>query len=304
MPKAINGATLAGFLAVLLWSGSVALTRSLTEKLGALGAGAWVFTLSGALILAFELARNPGETRARFRAITFRYALVCGGMFMLYALAYNLAIGLAHDRRQAVELALLNYLWPALTILFSLAMRLMRASWGVYPGIGIALTGVFLVMTSGGELTWHTFAKHAAGNPVAYAAALAAGISWALYSVFVRRWAPSRGSSVSLFLLASGLVLGLVNKAFPFKAEPVSLFLIAETAALVVATAAAYGLWDLAMRRGQVARVAAVSYFAPVLSTFFSCAYLHVTPEPRLWIGSAFVAGGSIACWLSVREDA
>lgn len=302
MRKGLDWPTTAGFIAILLWSGSVAFTRSLTEKLGSLGAGALIFTLSGALLLIVDLVRSPAETRGWFRVLTPRYALGCGGIFILYTFSYNLAIGLAHDRHQAMELALLNYLWPALTILFSLILLPMRATWAVYPGVGGSLFGVFLVMTAGGGITWRSFSANVADNPVAYAAGLSAGITWALYSVLIRRWAPSGRGSVSLFLIASGLSLSLASAAFPARTVLVSFRLVAEAVAMVMATALAYGFWDLAMRRGKVVRVAAASYFMPVLATLFSCVYLHVSPDPRLWVGSAIIAAGSLMCWRAVRE--
>lgn len=295
-------ATAAGFGAILLWSGSVALTRSVSEKLGPLATGALVFALAGVLTLAHSFVRSPRETMGVFRSMSLRNGLVCGGLFLLYTLSYNLAIGWAANREQTLEVALLNYLWPALTILFSLFALPIRSTWGVFPGVGIAVGGVFLVMTTGSTVSWRSFLDHVASNPLAFGAALSAGVTWALYSVLTRRWSQAEGGTVSLFLLASGLALG-VPAAFLSKGVTLSRAGIAEAAVLGLVTAIAYGLWDYAIRQGDIVKVAVASYFTPVLATLFSCAYLAVAPDPRIWMGSAVIAAGSLLCWRSVREE-
>ena len=302
MHRRFDWATAAGFGAILLWSSNVAITRSLAEKIGPLQSGALIFAFSGVFLLALARLRHPAEIRQSLRGVSLRYALGCGGLFLLYTVSYYLAIGLARDRIQTIEVALLNYLWPSLTLFFSLFLLPMRSTWGVYPGMGLSLGGLFLVMTTGGGISWSSFAAHVSDNPVAYGAGLGAGVTWAFYSVLTRRWAPPGGGSVSLFLLISGLILMVPVAIGPAGFRPMGWQAIAETAVLVLFNAASYSLWDIAMRRGKVSRVAAGSYLTPVLSTLFSCAYLRVAPEPRVWVGSIVVVAGSLACWLSVRE--
>jgi hypothetical protein len=38
-------------------------------------------------------------------------------------------------------------------------------------------------------------------------------------------------------------------------------------------------LWDVAMRKGNLLLVAAMSYFTPLFSTMLSCANLKVSPD-------------------------
>lgn len=300
MDKGSAWATAAGVGAILLWSATVALTRSVSEHFGPLAAGAVIFTCGGVLMLVIDPVRlRPGKGTPFNRA----YLLGCGGLFLLYTLAFYLAIGLAKDRAQAVELALLNYLWPSLTILFSLFVLPVKGKWTVFPGLVLAFSGIVLVMGSSGEARWGDFAGHVSGNPVAYGAAVTAGVTWGLYSVLTRRWAPVKGSATSLFMLLSGLSLGAIAVAQGWHAKPLPVRTGIELAALVISTALAYALWDVAMRRGRITQVAAASNFTPLLSTLISCAYLGVTPAARVWVGSAVIAAGSLVCWLSVKEE-
>jgi drug/metabolite transporter (DMT)-like permease len=201
-----------------------------------------------------------------------------------------------------LEIALVNYLWPALTILFSLPLLKKRASLWLLPGTALAVTGVCLVMSQGAQVSWGSFREHLQSNPVAYALALAAAISWALYSNLARRWSePEKGGAVELFVPATGLVL-LALRLLTTEATDWSLQAVGEASGLAAITALAYILWDVAMRKGNLLLVVACSYFTPLLSTLVSCAYLKVSPSPKLWIGCLLLVSGSFVTWRSVSE--
>lgn len=67
-------------------------------------------------------------------------------MFVFCTAAIYFAVGLAKDREQVLEIALVNYLRPALTILFSLLRLRKQAGRWLLPGTAFALTGVCLVI--------------------------------------------------------------------------------------------------------------------------------------------------------------
>ena len=195
-----------GLGAILLWSATFAFARSLSEQVGPLSAGAAAYLIGGSLCL-FRLA-GSGRPVGHLLNLPRPYLLGCGSLFVFYTTAIYIAVGLAKDREQVLEIALVNYLWPTLTILFSLPLLKSQASLWLLPGTGLALTGVFLVMTPGAQVSWASVREHLQTNPVAYALALAAAISWALYSNLARRWsAPENEGGVELFVPAAGLVL-------------------------------------------------------------------------------------------------
>jgi drug/metabolite transporter (DMT)-like permease len=304
MDKGSTWATAAGFGAILLWSATVALSRSLSEQLGPLLTGALVFTCSGLLTLAFTRLRGGCRTGACAGApFNFRYYLGCGGLFLVYTVSFYLAIGLARDRAQAVELALLNYLWPSLTILFSALLLPVKASWALLPGLCLAFGGIVVVMIPAQGAGWAFFLDHVTDNPAAYASAFTAGVTWAVYSVLTRRLAPAGGGGAPYFMILSGLALAGLAAAKGTDWGALTLRNGFEPVFLILSTAVAYAFWDIAMRRGKVTRVAAASNFTPLFSTLVSCAYLGVTPAPRVWIGSLLIAAGSLVCWRSVRES-
>jgi drug/metabolite transporter (DMT)-like permease len=293
--------TVCGFAAILLWSTTVALVRSLSERLGPLTAAAAVYGVGG--LLAGGRLLWSEEARRKIRALPRRYLVGCGGLFVFYMLALFLAIGLSRTRQQVLEVGLLNYLWPTLTILFSLLLLGKRAGWLLVPGTFLALTGVFLVLTQGAELSWRGLAGSLAENPVVYALGLAAAVSWGLYSALTRRWADGGdGGGVDLFLPATGLILLLIS--LPVE-EPRqwSLRVLTEAVTLGIVTYTAYRLWETAMRRGNLVLVAAGSYLTAFLSTVVSCLYLAIATTPVLWTGCGLLVAGSFLSWRSIAED-
>jgi drug/metabolite transporter (DMT)-like permease len=296
----IDLSTGGGLGAILLWSATFAFARSLSEKVGPITAGSAVYLIGGCFCLA-RLAWSRKRITELLK-LSRLYLFGCGTLFIFYTSAIYLAVGLAKDREQLLEIALVNYLWPALTVLFSLPLLKKRASLWLVPGTALALTGVFLVMTQGAHVPWMSFAEHLQSNPVAYALALAAAISWALYSNLTRRWSgPEGGGAVELFLLATGLVL-LALRLLTTEPTGWSLRAVGEASALAAVTTLAYFLWDVSMRNGNLLLVVACSYFTPLLSTVVSCFYLGVSPSPKLWIGCLLMVSGSLITWRSVTD--
>lgn len=286
-------ATLLGVVAILLWSMSVALTRSLAEALGPTGAGAAIYTLSG--ILVWLVAGKP-----RLRGQHPAYLYGCGLLFVIYMMSFALAIGLANSRQQTLELGLINYLWPSLTLLFAVPLLGLRVRWWLWPGVLIAFGGVVWVVSNGDILSLREFSANIARNPLAYGLAFSAAFAWALYSNLLRRYCGPRGA-LPLFLLATGACLWLLFLFQPpgeFRLSPgagAELLLMGSTTAL------AYLCWDNAMKKGNATLVAALSYFTPLLSTLIAGLWLRTLPSAAFWPGVGMVVAGSLLCWSASR---
>jgi drug/metabolite transporter (DMT)-like permease len=220
-------------------------------------------------------------------------------MLMLY-----LAIGLAGDRQQVLEVGLLNYLWPALTLVLSPVFLHKKANWLLIPGTALALIGVLLVLTQGARISWQSVSRNVVANPLTYALALGAAVSWATYSNLARRWAGGeREGAVALFLPTTGVVLVAIS-LFVDESRTWSYRTLVEALFLGIASYIAYGLWDNAMRKGNVTVVAAASYLTPFFSIIVSQLYLAVMPDRQLWIGCALLILGSILSRRSVSDIA
>lgn len=292
--------TVLGFLAIIFWSTSVALTRSLAEQVGTMTADAAIFLLSGVLGCAF-LALTGWRPR-KFLALPRPYLIGCGALFVSCCLSLYLAIGFAGNRQQVLVVGVINYLWPALALVFSLPVLGRRGRLTLLPGALVALAGVFLAMMPGAPLSWQSFASDACGAWGAYVLALVAAVTWGLYSNFARKWGrDAGGGAVPVFLLATGLILAALRPAFT---EHSHWHLRALLELLFIATVPlllAYVFWDVAMRKGRMILVVSFSYLIPLLSTFVTWLYLEVPPGMNVWIACVLVIGGALICWRSVE---
>jgi drug/metabolite transporter (DMT)-like permease len=217
-------------------------------------------------------------------------------MLVLY-----LAVGMAKSRQQVLEAGLLNYLWPALTIVFSLFILKKKAGPLLFPGALLAVAGIVFVIGQEVSISWGSIPGNFAANPVAYSFGLLAAISWALYSNLTRRWAEGSSGAVEIFIPATGVIL-LTLRLFTPEAGAWTARAALEAVFLGIVTVVAYILWDQAMRKGDVVMVAAFSYLTPLFSTIVSCLYLGIIPGVSLWIGCAMIIAGSILSWRSISD--
>lgn len=290
-------ATLAGIAAILLWSTTVALGRSVTEQFGPELGGAMVHLVASALLVPVVLLNSrlkPSSGR-----LSGRYIIGCGVPFVVNLVTLFLALGGAHNRAQTVEVGLVNYLWPAFTVLLSLWLLGNRADWGIVPGTLLAVVGVTLVLTGGRGLTWASVRGNLAENPSVYWLALAAAVSWGFYSNLSRRWGSGDSTRATLiFNLATGLAFLLlrIRSGSVFALQPPSLNVLL----MGLSTAAAYSLWDMSMRDGDATLVVAASYLTPFLSTLVSGLFLRVALTPALWIGCGLIIVGSLWSWRAI----
>lgn len=294
MKHAVNTATLTGLVAILLWSTSVGMIRSVTELLGTTAGAALIYSVSALCVAVVKGFPRLGK----FNRI---YLLLGGALFVSYEICLALALGIAHSRPQALEIGMINYLWPCLTILFSLFMNQQKSTWWIWPGFALSFTGIVWVMKGDGHWSPALMWQNICENPVAYGLAFLAAILWALYCNLARRYGGGK-SAVSLFLLGTAVLLWI--KYALGSHEPINFTLPAVGQLLFIgaATATAYSCWDSAIQKGNMTLLATVSYFTPIFSTLLASLWLQITPGFAFWQGVAMVTLGSLVCWRATRE--
>lgn len=284
----------------MLWSTTVALSRSLTEQLGILTAAALIYGLGGVLGCSYLAA--TGKLVATVKSADRRYLLGCGALFVLYLTCLYAALGLAENRSQVLEVGLMNYLWPMLTLVLSIPLLHTRPTLGLIPGVIVAMTGITLATMQNQPLVWTSLLANLTHNSAPYVLGGSAALAWGLYSTLSRRWAGgSQSNGVALFMLSTGIVLGIA-RVFVTETTQWSTRSMLEVLWLALASNLAYLFWDRAMRNGDLVLVAASSYFTPLLSTLVSSVYLGVVPGAKLWIGCGLVSVGAVLCKLALKD--
>ena len=294
-PTAISSptprATFLGMSAVAVWALMAGLVKLVSMGFGATLGTALLYSVAAVALL---IARPP-----KLKTIPRRYLLVGGALFVSYESVFALAISMTTSSMQAMEVSLVNYLWPTLTVLFCAAASGKRGAVGrVIPGAIIATIGVMVAVGGNAGFTPAQLAEHLGANPVPYLLTFIGAIIWALYSTVTPKI--SQGAdATSLFFVGVAATLWIVFfVSGPYLPETVpSASSIAALVAAAACVASGYTLWGHGLIKGDVRKMAAFSYAAPVLSTLASSILLGVSLNPIYWAGTAAVFVGSLLNW-------
>ncbi len=303
--KRLNGEeinTLQGILAIFFWGSTIAFSRSLTERLGTITAGGLVFTLSGLLACLYLIIFSPGSLK-KIVHLPVSYLGGCGILFVIYMIALYLAIGLSNSHQQVIEISIINYLWPGLTLLFSIPILKKRVHLLIIPGIIFSFLGVYQAMNPYHNVSFSPFFQNINGNILPYILAFIAALSWALYSNLTRKFGPKEGTgAVPIFLSFTGLLLLILRLFFPEEVMWSFRVIIELSYMVIFPTFLAYSFWDQAMRCGNIILVVVFSYFTPLISVFISSLYLQINIDIRLWFASILVVIGALISKYSILE--
>lgn len=281
-------ATLIGFGAVALWS-LLALFTATTGVVPPFQLTAMTFAVGGAVGALSWLAR-PGAIGA-LRQPPVVWALGVGGLFGYHAL-YFAALRLAPP----AEAGLINYLWPLLIVLFSALLPGERVKAAHVIGALLGFAGVVVLI--GGRAGLDLRAEHGLG----YLCAFAGAFAWSGYSVLSRRFGAVPTDAVAGFCLATSALSLACHLVFETTVWPETPGQWSALAALGVGpVGAAFYLWDVGVKRGDIRLLGVGSYAAPVLSTLFLVMAGYAEPTATLALSCALIVTGALAAALLGR---
>ena len=272
-------ATLFGFAAILIWSLLALLTvasgqvppfqlAALTFAIGGAIGAVWV-TLSG----SWDALRQPPQV----------WLLGVTGLFGYHAL-YFIALRLAPP----AEAGLLNYFWPLLIVLFSGLLPGEHLRWHSIAGALLGLAGTVILFLGKGIAP-------ALDYLAGYSAAFCAAFVWAGYSVLSRRFVGVPTAAVAGFCLATAVLAALCHVAFETTVWPRTTSEWLAVAALGIGpVGAAFYVWDIGVKRGDIRLLGVASYAAPILSTFFLVLAGFAEASVTLWFAALLIAGGGL----------
>ncbi len=269
--------------------------RNVTELLGPVGGAASIYTVASVfLVLVMGVPK--------LKNYSLRYVIICGGLFVAYEICLALALGMANSRTQAIEMLVINYLWPALTVLLAVIVSQKKTSLWVYPSIAIAFLGVAWSVTGDQDLSFAQIVANVATNPVTYAMAFVGAFLWAIYCNLTKRISNGQ-NAITLFFIMTAVTLwikyALSNETgMTLTWEASGLLLISG-----IAMGSGYALWNYAIIGGNMVLLATLSYFTPVLSTIISSFILGIAITQSFLQGVIMVTIGSLMCWWVTRDN-
>lgn len=289
--NAVIRGNLSGISALIMWSVMIGLIRSVTDSFGVEAGTALIYSI-GAIALFLKNGIPP------VKKIPKAYLFGVGPLLVIYELALSQGIGMAESARQTLEVGMLNYLWPCLTVVFSIWINKTKLRRLVWPGTALSLVGLYWCVAANGNLDLAGFVENLRKTPLPYFLGAVAAVSWALYcNLSVLK---SRGfNAVPIFFATIAVILWLGffirgnTLHFPGYKPLLELLVIGAIVGF------SYSMWENGIHHGNFFLLAVCSYFTPAASMLFTALWLNAMPPFSFWGGVGMVIGGSLLCWLS-----
>lgn len=292
-----NLATLIGFSAILQWSTIIGLLKKVSSSIGADLAVLFMYSFSA--VLLFALFRIPN-----LKQIPRKYLFGATALFVVYEICFSYAIALAQNAQQAIEISLVNYLWPSMTILMLILFKELKFNKWVILGLGISLAGVFYIQTGNGAIDLATVISHMQSNPLSYGLAFIGASLWSLYCVMTKKYSQGH-NPITLFFIATSAVLWL--KMLVLHPEQFAQIVHIDATTLMymlmvsTVTGLGYAAWNIGINRGNITMLVTLSYFSPIFSPIMSMWILQTPLSKTFWLGAIMVTLGSFVCWTSTN---
>lgn len=267
-------ATLLAFLAIVSWASLATIGKFLTHLP--------TFYVLG---ITFLIGGSPAFFQKR--AWQVPWATFGLGIFGLFG--YHFFLFSAYRLITPLEATLVNYLWPMLLVFFSawLLPGMSLRKWHFIGGI-LALGGIML-LGSGQDFSFNASAKIGG-----FLLAASAAITWALYSVLLKKVAPFPVITTGAFCLLSGALCLLVHSLLESKAEPTTQDVWWLLAMGFLPMGFSFYAWDKALKKGNPQIIGALSYCTPLLSTLSLVLWANETMSLLRALALLLILGGAL----------
>ncbi|WP_252181174.1 DMT family transporter [Azospirillum sp. B4] len=282
-------ATAIGAVAIALWA-TLALLTTLTGPIPPFETEAVAFAVGGLTGIAWMAARGRSPLAA-LRQPPAAWALGVGGLF-----GYHFLYFLALKSAPAAEANLINYLWPLLIVLFAGLLPGERLGRRQVLGACVGLAGTVLLVTGGRGLSVDT--AYLPG----FLAAAGAAVTWGAYSALSRLLGAVPTDAVAFFCLATAALSALCHAVMEVTVMPDA----GQWALLALMglgpVGAAFFVWDIGMKKGDIHTLGAASYATPLMSTLLLILAGRAQPSGVVAASCALIiAGAVIASWKGRR---
>ncbi len=287
-------ATWVGLSAIVLWSANVGLLRQVAVHFGAVGGAALTYTVATVFLL-ITLARPS------IKAFSKTYLIWGSLLFVAYEVCFSLAIGYANTAEQAIEVGMVNYLWPTFTIVAAILFNHQKSNLWIIPGFIVSCAGIVWILGGEAGISVSMMLDNISDNPLSYGLAFVGAVIWAAYCIVTARLAKGQ-NGITLFFLLVAITLWL---QYGLTGQSNIEFSWMGAGYLWMAGAAmgfGYAAWNVGILHGNVTLLATASYFVPVLSAVLAAILLSAPLSFSFWMGVVLVCLGSIICLWSTRK--
>lgn len=282
-------ATLIGFIAIALWALLALLTVG-TYPVPPLQLNAICFSIGSTIGLVW-IAKTKSWADLKGVPISV-YGFGTLGLFGYHFLYFS-----ALRAAPPAEAGLIAYLWPLLIVLFSGLLPGEKLRWLHIVGALTSFAGASLIVAAGADFE--------IGHLFGYGLALACAFTWSGYSVLSRRLGNIPTATVTVFCLATAALSVVAHVFLETTAWPTEPMGWASVLALGLGpVGAAFFVWDIGVKRGNIQLLGTASYAAPLLSTLVLVAVGIAEPKASLLLSAVLITiGAGLAAFASRQTD-
>jgi drug/metabolite transporter (DMT)-like permease len=301
-------ATLAGIFSVLVWSTTIAYSKSVMQTEGNYNAMFLIYFFSGFVILGMLLLWQKKELLAKWKKLSWEFYLKTGIFLLINNVLLYVAIGLTSNGNELLIVAIINYLWPIITYIIKVPMFHLRPKLFLFIiSIILAVSGVILALSQTYSLEEFLVLLHSTGtNFWAYLLTFLTAISWGIYSNLIKKYNTDDDmAALPVIFVISGLLFLLyqllTNQFSP--ANFSSLFTNYELIYMIIGpTSMGYLFWYIAMKKGNKNLVISLSFLIPVFSILFISLKFHKDVGLFFWIGAFLLITGAYLSYKAIPE--
>lgn len=162
----------------------------------------------------------------------------------------------------AVQVTLINYLWPVFLVVLLSTLPSEKLSISSVCGTILGILATMLILKPGDALNFN--ADHMLG----YLYAFGGMLTWAGYVLFTQHHQKVPKEMTGIYCGAGALLCAIIHTQCEVWVTPT----LSETSLLVIAGLlsgmGAYYCWDYGSKQGNIQLLTVLSYFAPILSVF------------------------------------
>ncbi len=269
-------------IAIVLWGTLAAVVGDALAGVGPFRLLFWSFAFAAPTLVAAEVAQG----RRVVDVLRPTTALVALGLWGI--LGYHAFFYVALQRAPIVEANLLNYLWPLFMVLLAPVLARERLTPTAVVGALTGFAGAVLIVTQGKAIV------PARAHLVGYACAFVAALAWSSFSVLLKRMGAQAEGRMPLFMVAS--LIGAAALALTEEgglAPPPPRALLACAFLGVFPLGLAFVAWGKAMATGSAAKIGALSYLDPLLSTLLLALVLRAPITQATALGMVLIVVGA-----------
>lgn len=301
-------ATIAGILAVIIWSTTIAFSKSVMETEGNYSAMFLIYFFSGILMFGVLLIWLKKEFFTKWKKLSFKYYSRIGIFLLLNNTLLFIAIGFTSNENELLIVTIINYLWPIITYIIKVPMFHLKPKMGLFIlSILLAVSGVIIAFSQTYSIHDFMLAFKAGNYSIwAYVLTLLTAVSWGLYSNLTKKYHTNDDiAALPIIFIVSGLLFLLVQI---FQGQFVlsslsSLYKNYELIYMIIGpTAAAYLLWYIAMKKGNKNLVVSISFLIPLLSIVVLSLKFSKEIGVLFWVAAIFLIAGAFLSYTAIPE--